>query len=78
MALWSTYGFDIAPDAEAVEVGVAVGDVDVARQHLEGGGFAGAVDAQQAETLAATDAQTEAIHRPESRVVVFHQIPTIN
>lgn len=38
----------------SIKEGFAAGDGDVARQHLEGGGFSGPVDPQQPETLADT------------------------
>lgn len=38
----------------SVKEGFPAGDGDVAGQHLEGGGFSGAVDSQQPKTLAHT------------------------
>ena len=53
------YLVDVGLDVEAAEVGVTGSDHFVSRQHLEGARLAGAVDAQQAETLLPRDAQTQ-------------------
>mmetsp|Transcript_16754 Transcript_16754/g.57189 ORF Transcript_16754/g.57189 Transcript_16754/m.57189 type:complete len:745 (-) Transcript_16754:3551-5785(-) len=46
----------------ALDVRVTRGGLELAREHLEGGGLAGTVDTQQAETLALGDTDAHAAH----------------
>ncbi len=46
-------------------IGVAAGRAQHARQHAQRGGLAGAVGADQAEQLAASDVEAEPVHRGE-------------
>ena len=73
-AISAAYRFQVSPDAESIQIGVAVGDVDVARQHFESGRLSGAVDAQKTEAFAPSHAQTKVINCSKSVVVVLYQI----
>ena len=55
----------VALDAHRVEVGVAAADQLVAGDHLERARLAGAVDAEQAEALGASQSEAHAAHRHE-------------
>lgn len=51
--------------AVAIDVGVAGGDALVSCQHLERGGLASSVEAQQAEALSLPHGQGEPVHRQQ-------------
>src|SRR5260370_21637148 len=51
----------VAPDVHAADEGRAIGGAHQADEHLDGGGFSGAVGAEKAKELAAADDQVEAV-----------------
>lgn len=57
----TAYLSGLVDDAVAVHESVPRGHLDGSREHLEGGRFPGAVDAQKTEALAASDAQGQVV-----------------
>ena len=53
----------VAHHAEALQVGVALGRTQHARQHPQQGGLAGAIGTDQAEQLTGTDGEVRVVHR---------------
>ena len=60
--------------SQAVEEDLAVGGLDQAGEHFDGGALARAVGAQIAEDLAGADDEADIVHHPDA-VVSLHQIP---
>ena len=55
----------VSTDVDAEDAGLAAVDRQQGREHLEGRGLAGAVGAEHAEDLAATDLEVDPVDRPE-------------